>query len=106
MIALFGALRFGLPVRSVHRCMCTAQADAQGHHALSCKKRGWKIVHLGINAIIKSAFTSAGIECKVELKGISRSDGKGPRLNVVSVGQGTLFNLGCVVCLSVAVSAM
>ncbi|XP_055330817.1 uncharacterized protein LOC129583125 [Paramacrobiotus metropolitanus] len=72
-------LRLGVPVTIPHRCNCGEWADARGYHGLSCKKsRGRKPRHSCINATLKRAFASAGIETELEPPGTCLTSGKRP----------------------------
>lgn len=71
-------LRLGLPVTSEHRCICEANADALGHHALSCGRGGRQRRHHNLNATIARAFASAGVKTELEPEGLIPLDGRRP----------------------------
>ena len=73
------ALRLGAPVSNRHQCVCSKSADPMGYHALSCRfSAGRHSRHAGVNAIVKRALNSAGVQSQLEPLGISRADGKRP----------------------------
>ncbi|XP_055347966.1 uncharacterized protein LOC129595079 [Paramacrobiotus metropolitanus] len=72
-------LRLGVPITTPHRCNCGEWVDSRGYHGLSCKKsRGRKSRHSCLNATLKRAFASAGIETELEPPGIFLANGKRP----------------------------
>jgi hypothetical protein len=72
-------LRLGLSLCIPHRCRCGAEVDAQGRHAMVCKKAPGRIArHQVLNDIVWRAFSSAGIPATKEPTGLNRRDGKRP----------------------------
>ena len=72
-------LRLGANVFLQHTCVCGAESDSKGNHALCCKlQRGRFARHSMCNDIILRALNSAGIPSQVEPSGLSRTDGKRP----------------------------
>ena len=62
-----------------HNCHCGTLVDAQGLHAMACKKAPGKIArHHVLNDIIWRAFGAAGIPAVKEPSGLDRQDGKRP----------------------------
>ena len=72
-------LRLGANVFLQHTCVCGAESDSKGNHALCCKlQRGRIARHTLCNDIILRALNSAGIPSQAEPSGLSRTDGKRP----------------------------
>ena len=72
-------LRLGANVFLQHTCVCGAESDSKGNHALCCKlQRGRLARHSLCNGIILRALNSAGIPSEIEPTGLSRTDGKRP----------------------------
>ena len=62
-----------------HVCKCKKQADALGHHLLSCKfSEGRHPRHSALNDIICRALKTSGIPSVLEPLGLDRGDGKRP----------------------------
>ncbi|KAL0820722.1 hypothetical protein ABMA28_006551 [Loxostege sticticalis] len=73
------ALRLGCDVCEPHLCICGSRVEADGHHALSCRRcEGRFPRHHALNDIIRRALVSANIPCVLEPPGLSRTDGKRP----------------------------
>ena len=73
------ALRLGAQICRPHRCICGKEADAYGHHALSCaKSRGRHKRHASLNEVIRRALSSANVPAILEPNGLSNADGKRP----------------------------
>ena len=72
-------LRLGAPVSFAHSCVCGAQSDTHGNHALVCKsiKSRFTRHQLG-NDVIREAFRSAAIPSTLEPTGLLRNDGRRP----------------------------
>lgn len=72
-------LRLGCKVCEPHTCICGSVVEADGHHALSCRRCTGRFPrHHALNDIVRRAFVSANIPCVLEPPGLSRSDGKRP----------------------------
>lgn len=73
------ALRLGCKVCEPHTCTCSSMVEADGHHALNCRRCTGRFPrHHALNDIIRRALISANIPCVLEPPGLSRSDGKRP----------------------------
>ena len=73
------SLRLGANILSPYTCVCGAQADVKGIHALSCaKSSSCHTRHSLGNEAIKRAFCLTDIQSSVEPVGLSRDDGKRP----------------------------
>ncbi|XP_047996387.1 uncharacterized protein LOC125234221 [Leguminivora glycinivorella] len=73
------ALRLGSKVCNVHRCICGASVEENGHHGLSCLRCAGRFPrHHSINEIIRRAMLSVSVPCLLEPPGLSRTDGKRP----------------------------
>ncbi|KAJ8721909.1 hypothetical protein PYW08_004311 [Mythimna loreyi] len=69
------ALRLGCRVCEPHTCTCGSMVEADGHHALSCRRCTGRFPrHHALNDIIRRALVSANIPCVLEPPGLSRSD--------------------------------
>jgi len=72
-------MRLGLDLCVPHRCQCGSDVDAQGRHAMVCKKASGKIArHQVLNDVIWRALNAAGIPATNEPSGINSRDGKRP----------------------------
>jgi len=72
-------VRLGLALCAPHSCPCGGQVDAQGLHAMVCKKAQGRIArHQGLNDIIWRSLGSASIPATKEPSGLVRQDGKWP----------------------------
>ena len=72
-------MRLGLSLCVPHNCHCGTVVDAQGLHAMVCKKAPGKIArHRVFNDTIWRAFGAAGIPAVKEPSGLDRQDGKRP----------------------------
>ena len=72
-------MRLGLSLCVPHNCHCGTLVDAQGLHAMVCKKAPGKIArHHVFNDIIWRAVGAAGIPAVKEPSGLDRQDGKRP----------------------------
>ena len=72
-------LRLGANVFLQHTCVCGAESDSKGNHALCCKlQRGRIARHTLCNDIILRALNSTGTPSQTEPPGLSRTDGKRP----------------------------
>jgi len=72
-------MRLGLSLCVPHNCHCGTLVDAQGLHAMVCKKAPGKIArHHVFNDIICRAVGAAGIPAVKEPSGLDRQDGKRP----------------------------
>ena len=73
------SMRLGLDLCVPHRCQCGSDVDAQGCHAMVCKKATGKIArHQVLNDVIWQALNAAGIPATKEPSGLNRQDGKRP----------------------------
>lgn len=73
------ALRLGCDVCQPHPCICGSTVEANGHHALSCRRCSGRFPrHHSLNDIVRRALISANIPCRLEPPGLSRTDGKRP----------------------------
>jgi len=73
------ALRLGANVTSTHPCVCGAQADRKGDHALSCKRsKARHARHRQLNDCISRAMTTAMIPNRLEPVGLLRDDARRP----------------------------
>ena len=72
-------LRLGLSLCVPHSCRCGLEVNAQGRHAMVCKRApGRTARHQVLNDIIWRAFNSSGMPATKEPSGLSRQDGKRP----------------------------
>jgi len=72
-------MHLGLSLCVPHSCPCGEQMDAQGLHAMVCKKAPGRIArHQVLNDIIWRSMGSAGIPAFNEPSGLVRQDGKRP----------------------------
>jgi len=72
-------LRLGLSLCFPHTCHCGVEVDAQGGHAMVCKKVPGKTArHHALNDVIWRAMTSADIPASKEPSDLARRDGKRP----------------------------
>ena len=72
-------MRLGLSLCVPHNCHCGTLVDAQGLHAMVCKKAPGKIArHHVFNDIIWRAVGASGIPAAKEPSGLDRQDGKRP----------------------------
>jgi len=72
-------MQLGLSLCVPHDCHCGTLVDAQGLHAMVCKKAPGKIArHHVLNDIIWRAFGAAGIPAVQKPSGLDRQDGKRP----------------------------
>ena len=73
-------LRLGTTICAPHICHhCGAEVSACGTPGISCKSSvGRHSRHAAINDIIHCTLTTAGILCRLEPPGLSRSNGKRP----------------------------
>jgi len=79
----------GLSLCVPHNCHCGTLVDAQGLHAMVCKKAPGKITrHHVLNDIIWRAFGAAGIPTVKEPSGLDRQDGKRPDALTLILWQG------------------
>jgi len=70
-------LWLGLGLCIPHICQCGAEVDAQGGHAMVCKRAAGKTArHHAMNDIIRRALTSADIPASKEPLGLNRRDSK------------------------------
>jgi len=75
-------MRLGFSLCVPHNCYCGTLVDAQGLHAIVCKKAPGKIARNHVfNDIIWRAVGAAGIPAVKEPSGLDRQDGKRPDLN-------------------------
>ena len=73
------SLRLGANVFLSHTCVCGAESDARGNHALCCRfQRGRFARHTMCNEVILRALNTADIPSQLEPPGLSRTDGKRP----------------------------
>ena len=73
------ALRLGAPVSYAHKCVCGAECDRFGNHALVCRKIKSRFIrHQLGNDVIREAIKSAGIHSTLEPVGVMRNDGRRP----------------------------
>ena len=73
------SLRLGAPTSTSHSCVCGAQSDSAGQHALTCnhtKSRHSR--HHELNTIIGRAQQRVTVPNKLEAVGLSRDDNKRP----------------------------
>lgn len=78
-LRIAAALRLGCKVCEVHRCVCGAVVQEDGHHGLSCQKCAGRFSrHHAINEVVRRALVSANVPCVLEPPGLCRSDGKRP----------------------------
>ena len=86
-------LRLGTAICAAHQCRHCGEVDCRGTHGLSGHhSEGWLYRHGSINSIIHRALTSAKISSRLELEGLSRSDGKRPDgMSIVSWSSGRLL---------------
>jgi len=62
-----------------HRCQCGSDIDAQGRHAMFCKKAPGKTVrHQVLNDVIWRGLNAAEIPATKVPSGLNRQDGKHP----------------------------
>jgi len=72
-------MRLRLDLCILHRCQCGSDVDAQGRHAMVCKKVPGKIArHQGLNDVIWWALNVAGIFATKEPSGLNKRGGKRP----------------------------
>ena len=72
-------LRLGAQVCSTHKCVCGAEVDPTGQHALICKKTKSRFCRHSLgNDAIHRALASAEVPSTLEPLGLCRSDGKRP----------------------------
>jgi len=72
-------MRLGLALCASHSYPCGGQVDAQGLHAMVCKKAPGRIArHQVLNDIIWRSLGSASIPATKEPSGLVRQDGKRP----------------------------
>jgi len=78
-------MRLGFSLCVPHNCYCGTLVDAQGLHAMVCKKAPGKIARKRVfNDIIWRAVGAAGIPAVKEPSGLDRQDGKRPdRLTLI-----------------------
>ncbi|XP_047999651.1 uncharacterized protein LOC125236770 [Leguminivora glycinivorella] len=73
------AFRLGCDVCIPHKCICGSTVEANGHHALSCRRCAGRFPrHHALNDIVRRALVSANIPCVLEPPGLCRTDGKRP----------------------------
>ena len=73
------ALRLGAPVSYAHKCVCGADADINGGHALICKRIKSRFVrHQMGNDVIRDSLKAANIPSTLEPVGLLRNDGRRP----------------------------
>ena len=72
-------LRLGSRVFSTHQCVCGAQSDSQGNHALSCNHtKSRHARHHQLNDILSRALNSAMMPNRLEPTGLARTDNRRP----------------------------
>jgi len=83
-------MQLGLALCAPHSCPCGDQVDAQGLHAMVCKKASSRIArHQVLNDIIWRSLGSASIPATKEPSGLVRQDG--------NRSDGLCWSYGCVV---------
>ena len=71
--------RLGAPVCIAHRCVCGAEVDSTGQHALVCKKLKSRLSrHSRANDVIHRALTSADVPSTLEPHGLCLADDRRP----------------------------
>jgi len=69
----------GLTLCVPHKCHCGSDVDAQGRHAMVCKKAPDRVArHQVLNDIILRAINAADVPAVKEPSGLNRQDGKRP----------------------------
>ena len=72
-------MRLGLTLCVPHKCHCGSDVDAQGRHAMVCKKAPGRVArHQVLNDIILRAINAADVPAVKEPSGLNRQDGKRP----------------------------
>ena len=70
-------LRLGLPIATPGVCVCSAELDSLGEHALTCKRGvGRHTHHSAVNDFIKYSLTNRGVAFIREPCRMTHSDGK------------------------------
>jgi hypothetical protein len=73
------ALRLGAPVCPPHVCVAGTAVYSTGIHGLSCRKSAGQLSrHGAVNDVIKCAFLSVEVPCRLEPPSLMRDDGKRP----------------------------
>ena len=72
-------LRLGVSLCIPHTCQCGVEVDAQGGHAMACKRAPGKTArHHVLSDVIWQVMISADITASKEPSGLTRRDGKRP----------------------------
>jgi len=73
-------MRLGLTLCVPHKCHCGSDVDAQGLHAMVCKKAPGRVArHQVLNDIILRAINAADVPAVKEPLGLNRQDKKTAR---------------------------
>ena len=90
------ALRLGVFVAFPGTCVCGSPLDPHGNHALACRREeGRHGRHVEVNSRLKSSLTEAGVASILELRGLTRDDGKRPDGMTVPSFSRVADGLGC-----------
>lgn len=73
------SIRLGASVSLPHTCLCGAECDSYGNHALVCKKvSGRQMRHRLCNTIIMKSLNACGHTARLEPQGLSLENGSRP----------------------------